>query len=163
MNAQFYTPPLRPEIIRAPGNITFWNFILDQQLWNYRIWILILPTESSSLIVIRNLTNVDSTETVCTASQKMMRILGTRGVYRIFQRWVRARSARKIFFAPGCETGPHPPFRTISHPPPFSHSSFFGPTSKIFFSHPGAKLLRTHPFLHQLPGGKLLLLALLRG
>ena len=41
-----------------------------------------------------------------------------RGVHRIFQRWVRAQSARKNFFAPGCETGPHPPFRTISHPPP---------------------------------------------
>ena len=59
--------------------------------------------------------------------------INIRGVHRIFQRWVRARSARKIFFAPGCETGPHPPFRTISHPPPFSHSSFFGPTSKTFF------------------------------
>ena len=55
----------------------------------------------------------------------------SRGVFRIFFRWVRARSARKNFFAPRCETALHPPF---SHPPPFSHFSLFEPTSKKNFA-----------------------------
>ena len=61
---------------------------------------------------------------------------------------------KNFFSHPGAKLlRTHPPFRI----PPF-WTNF-----KIFFSHPVAKLLRTHPFLHPLPGGKLLLLALLRG
>ena len=52
---------------------------------------------------------------------------------------------------------------TLFAPTPLFAFLLFWTNFKNFFSHPGAKLLRTHPFLHPLPGGKLLLLALLRG
>ena len=67
-------------------------------------------------------------------------LIGCRGVFRIFFRWVRARSARKFFFAPRCGTASHPPFL---HPPPFLHFSLLGPTSKNFW-HP----VHQPPFLH---------------
>ena len=39
---------------------------------------------------------------------------GTRGVFRILKRWVRA--PRNFFFEPRCKSALYPPF---SHPPPF--------------------------------------------
>ena len=82
------------------------------------------------------------------------------GAYTGFFKGGCGRTAPEKFFShPGAK-----PVRThLFAPTPLFAFLLFWTNFKIFFSHPGAKLLRTHPFLHPLPGGKLLLLALLRG